>query len=209
MRHLIYAYGYPALFVLAFLEVAYVPVSSEVILVSAGILAGSHRLSLLPSMVVALAGETSGATAAYVVALKGGRAFFQRWGRYLLVSERDLERVEGWFARRGALSVFVSRVLPLIRCFGSFPAGVARVPLTRFVVLSAAGSAVWIVALTLVGYGVGRALRHQIDTVLSSLGYGLAVVAAGVVALFFAHRFIEYRRELRRREVNSASQDLS
>jgi membrane protein DedA with SNARE-associated domain len=159
------AVGYAGLFVAMTLESAMVPLPSELILPFAGFLV-SDRTQLEPisgrpwdfwtAVVVGTAGNTTGSVIAYAIGRYGGRPFLDRYGRYLLVREHDLELADRFFQRWGAATAFVSRLVPIVRTFISFPAGVARMPFARFVAYSTAGALPWSIALVWAGEQLGR-----------------------------------------------------
>jgi membrane protein DedA with SNARE-associated domain len=97
-----------------------------------------------------------GSLVAYWVGMYGGRPFIEKYGKYILLSRHDLDIADRWFAKHGEVIVFVSRLLPAIRTFIAFPAGVARMNLTRFVIYTFAGSLPWCLALAYVGQKLGE-----------------------------------------------------
>jgi membrane protein DedA with SNARE-associated domain len=108
---------------------------------------------------VAIAGAVGcvlGSLVAYWVGMYGGRPFIEKYGRYILLSRHDLDIADRWFAKYGEVIVFVSRLLPAIRTFIAFPAGVARMNLTRFVIYTFAGSLPWCLGLAYVGQKLGE-----------------------------------------------------
>jgi membrane protein DedA with SNARE-associated domain len=162
----------------------------------AGYLASTGRLNLVAVILLATAGETVGAYISYVVGRTGGRAFVDRFGRYVLLSHADLDRAEHWFERRGEWSVAVGRVVPLVRTFIAFPAGVAEMAPVRFGLLTAAGSLVWIGALAGAGDALGNRwnrLTHGFDTA----GYVIAAFVVIAIAAFLLHRLRQVRAERR------------
>ncbi|MDW5562775.1 MAG: DedA family protein [Methanomassiliicoccus sp.] len=160
---LIQATGYPGIVMLMALESMCLPVPSEVVLPFAGALVSLGRLSitgdtLIDSLLVAVAGTigcTIGSTLAYLVGLKGGRPFIIKYGRYVRMNEKHLDLAECWFHKYGDWAVFGSRLLPVVRTFISLPAGIARMPFKRFVLLSAVGSLPWCLLLTYIGVVLG------------------------------------------------------
>jgi membrane protein DedA with SNARE-associated domain len=138
-------------------------------------------------------GELVGAYVAWWIGRRGARPFIDRWGRYLLLSHRDLDRAEAWYHRHPRWGVFGSRLLPVIRNFVAVPAGVAEVPAVRFGVLTLAGSLVWDGAMAGIGYGAAshwKSITHG----FSDAGYVLgAIVVLGIVVVV-AHRVRSYRR---------------
>ncbi|MGC8511979.1 MAG: DedA family protein [Acidimicrobiales bacterium] len=184
--------GYTAIFVLSILQSACVPTSSELTLGFAGVLAAEGKLNLAAVILVGAAGEVIGAYIAWIVGRYGGRAFVDRYGRYILLSHRDLDRAERWYARHERWGVFASRLLPVIRNFVALPAGVAEVPLVRFGILTAAGSLLWDGAMALIGYQVGSSYQKIMHGV-SYAGYVIAVVVVAAVAFVLWHRWQSYR----------------
>ena len=160
--------GYGGIVLLMAIESACIPLPSEVIMPFAGALtlewiaAQNHRPPL-NLFLVALAGAIGcvlGSALAYGVGATGGREAAFRYGRYVLLRRRDLERAERWFARKGAVVVFASRLLPVVRTFISLPAGVARMPLVPFLTLTFLGSLPWCLALAWLGVLVGGNLER-------------------------------------------------
>ncbi|HZU73286.1 MAG TPA: DedA family protein [Acidimicrobiales bacterium] len=184
--------GYVAIFLLSVLQSCCVPTSSELTLGFGGVLAAEGRLSLPGVILAGAAGEVVGAYVAWFIGRTGGRAFVDRFGRYILLSHHDLDRAEEWYHRHERWGVFGSRLLPVIRNFVAVPAGMAEVPLVRFGILTAAGSLIWDGAMAGIGYGVGghwRAVMHD----FSYAGYLLAAVAVAAIAIVILHRYRSYR----------------
>ncbi len=184
--------GYTAIFVLSILQSACVPTSSELTLGFAGVLAAEGKLNLEAVILVGVAGEVIGAYIAWLVGRFWGRAFVDRYGRYILLSHRDLDRAERWYSRHERWGVFGSRLLPVVRNFVALPAGVAEVPLVRFGVLTAAGSLLWDGAMALIGYEVGGSYQKIMHGV-SYAGYLIGVVVVAAIAFVFWHRWQAYR----------------
>ncbi|MGH8988286.1 MAG: VTT domain-containing protein [Acidimicrobiales bacterium] len=184
--------GYGAIFVLCVLQSCCVPTSSELTLGFAGALAAQGKLSIAGVIVAGTLGEVVGAYIAWVVGRYAGRAAVDRFGKYLLLSHRDLDRAEAWYDRHRRFGVFGSRLLPVIRNFVALPAGIAEVPLVRFGVLTAAGSLLWDGAWAGIGYGVGVHWR-SIASGFGDAGYVLAAVAVVAIAFAVLHRYRSYK----------------
>ena len=184
--------GYLAVFFLSILQSCCVPTSSELTLGFAGVLAYEGRLSLPGAILAGVAGEIIGAYIAWLIGRSVGRSFVDRYGRYLLLSHKDLDRAEAWYARHPRSGVFGSRLLPVVRNFVALPAGVAEVPLVRFGILTALGSLVWDSAMALIGYGVGSQW-HAVMHGLSDAGYVLGAIVVAAVAVFLVHRYRSYK----------------
>jgi membrane protein DedA with SNARE-associated domain len=190
--HFVQSGTYAAVFILSVLQSCCVPTSSELTLGFAGVLASEHHVSLPGVIVVAVVGEVVGAYVAWTVGRWGGRAFVDRFGKYVLLSHHDLDRAEAWYKRHDRFGVFGSRLLPVIRNFVGVPAGIAEVPLVRFGLLTAAGSAIWLTAFALIGYEVGnhwKSIAHG----FGDIGYVLAALAVAVIVFGVYHRYRSYR----------------
>ena len=178
---LISAAGYAGIVVLMAIESACIPLPSEIIMPFAGYLVSVGQMSLIGAATAGAIGCNVGSTIAYVVAAKGGRAAFERWGSYVLISPADMDRAERFFQRYGAITVFVGRLLPVVRTFIAFPAGLARMPMLKFQVYTFLGSWPWCFALAYVGFVLGD--RWHSDTALRNFFHRFdAVIAVVIVA---------------------------
>lgn len=178
------------------LESIFPPIPSEVVLPLAGFVAGRGDASFTLMVVGATAGSVAGAWVLYGLAAWIGEArlhrFIARYGRWFGLKVSDLERAERWFDRRAGTAVFLGRCVPLIRSIVSVPAGFRRMPLGRFTLLTALGSAVWNVALI----GAGALLGDRWEEVGSVVGVLQTAVVLGVVgglAWFVWVRFVRPR----------------
>jgi membrane protein DedA with SNARE-associated domain len=190
------ATGYFGVMILMAIESACIPLPSEVIMPFAGYLVSIGQFSLVGAATMGALGCNVGSTVAYFVAAHGGRKVFERWGAYVLISSAELDRAEEFFARYGAITVFVGRLLPVVRTFIAFPAGLARMPMLKFQVYTFVGSWPWCFGLAYIGYVLGarwnsdptfRSLFHQFDVVI------VVVLAAGL-GWFVWMRLRESRR---------------
>jgi membrane protein DedA with SNARE-associated domain len=193
VTNLVASSGYVAIFVLSILQSCCVPTSSELTLGFAGVLAAQGKLSLPAVIVVGASGEIVGAYVAWVIGRFGGRAFVERYGKYVLMSTHDLDRAQAWYERHERWGVFASRLLPVIRNFVAVPAGVAEVPLVSFGVLTALGSLVWDAAMAFIGYEIGGSWRSVMKG-FSDAGYLLAAAAVIAIAFVIWHRWRAYHR---------------
>lgn len=184
--------GYAAVFVLCALQSCCFPTSSELTLGFAGVLAAQGKLNLAVVIVVAVLGEVVGAYAAWVIGRFGGRAVVDRFGKYVLLSHRDLDRAEAWYQRHQRFGVLGSRLLPVIRNFVALPAGIAEVPLLRFGILTALGSLVWDAAMASIGYGVGTHWHSIVDG-FSDAGYVLGALVVVAIVFGVVHRYRRYK----------------
>lgn len=151
------ASGYAGVALLMALESACVPLPSEIIMPFSGYLVHTGQLALIGVAIAGAIGCNVGSAVAYWIGALGGRPFIARYGRFVLLDHRDLDRAERFFARYGGITVFVGRLLPIIRTFIALPAGIARMSQVRFHVYTFIGSLPWCYALAYVGMRLGQA----------------------------------------------------
>jgi membrane protein DedA with SNARE-associated domain len=184
--------GYLGVVGLMALESACVPIPSEVIMPFAGYLASTGRFNILLVAVAGAVGCNLGSTIAYAVGAYGGRPFVEKWGRYLLIGHSELDRVDRFFVKYGALAVFVGRLLPVIRTFISLPAGIARMPVWKFQLYSFAGSLPWCLALAYIGVVLGEAWDKT--PWMHELMHGADIAVVVAIALLIAWHVWRSRR---------------
>jgi membrane protein DedA with SNARE-associated domain len=189
------AVGYIGVMVAMAIESAMIPLPSELILPYAGFLVSDpSQLEPLTRVqwnywivvIVATVGNTIGSVIGYAIGARGGRPFLERYGRYLLIRPHEIELADRFFDRYGAATAFFSRLLPIVRTFISFPAGVARMPLGKFIFYSSAGALPWSMALVFAGERLGADwtdIRHALQPF--DLLIAVAVVAAVVLFVWW------------------------
>ena len=174
-----------------------------------GYLVSTGQMNLWAVAVAGAVGCVLGSLIAYWVGMYGGRPLIERYGRYILLSRHDLDLADRWFAKYGEMIVFVSRLLPAIRTFIAFPAGVARMNLTKFVIYTFAGSLPWCLGLAYVGQKLGEQWNrddtlktwfHRFDFVIGILGV-LAVA-------WWIWRHIKHSRAYTEKEIKTGSAPL-
>ncbi|MBI2764036.1 MAG: DedA family protein [Chloroflexi bacterium] len=174
------------------IESAMIPLPSELILPYAGFLVSDSRavepLTRGPwefwiVVIAATIGNTIGSLVGYAIGAWGGRPFLERWGRYLLIRPHEIELADRFFQKYGPATAFFSRLLPIVRTFISFPAGVARMPLGAFIAFSTAGAFLWSVLLVFAGRQLGENWV-EIRRALQPFDLAIAVLVVGGVALF-------------------------
>jgi membrane protein DedA with SNARE-associated domain len=185
---------YAALILFGFLEAACIPIPSEVTFGFAGVLAYQGHLNLALVIIIGSLAELAGSYASYAVGRRGGKPLVQKWGRYVLVTQGDVDRAERFLAGRGAWAIAVGRMLPFIRAFTSIVAGLVRVPAARFGVLSLIGTVIYATVLSLIGYEVGHAWG-SINHGLTIATYILVAVVVIVIVGFVVYRLRQFRRE--------------
>src|ERR1700733_1471425 len=147
--------GYFAVIVLMAIQSACIPIPSEVIMPLAGYALAHSQWDLIILATVASLASNLGSIPAYWVGARGGRPMVERYGSYLLLSRHDLDRVDHFFARFGSVAVLIGRMLPIIRTFIAFPAGVAKMNQLRFHLYTFVGSWPWCYALAYFGMKLG------------------------------------------------------
>jgi membrane protein DedA with SNARE-associated domain len=185
---------YAALILFGFLEAACIPIPSEVTFGFAGVLAYQGHLNLVLVIIIGSLAELAGSYASYAVGRVGGKPLVQKWGRYVLVTQGDVDRAERFLAGRGAWAISVGRMLPFIRAFTSIVAGLVRVPAARFGVFSLIGTAIYATVLSLIGYEVGHAW-NSINHGLTIATYILVAIVVIVIVGFVVYRLRQFRRE--------------
>jgi membrane protein DedA with SNARE-associated domain len=186
--------GLAAVFLFGFLEACCIPIPSEITFGFAGVLAGEGRLNIVAVIIVGTIAELLGSFVAYTVGRVGERPLVHKFGRYLLITHADIDRAERFFAGRGAWALPVGRCLPVVRTFVSIVAGFIEMPVLLFGVLSLVGTAVWVTAISLIGYSLSstwQSIAHGI----ALAGYGIAAVAIIAIVALVMYRLREVRKE--------------
>jgi membrane protein DedA with SNARE-associated domain len=148
--------GYWGVFILSALESAAIPIPSEVVVPFSGFLAFSGIFSFWGVVFVATIANLAGSLILFIIGKRGGRWILEKYGFYILIHKRDLEKADEWFIKYGIKTVFFSRLLPVIRTFISLPAGVARMNIWKFSIFTFLGALPWNFALALIGYKTGE-----------------------------------------------------
>jgi membrane protein DedA with SNARE-associated domain len=148
--------GYGGVVLLMAIESACIPLPSEIIMPFAGFLVFKGELLLWAVAVAGAVGCVLGSIPAYYLGMFGGRPLVEKYGKYVLISHRDLDMADRWFARHGEIIIFVARLLPAVRTFIAFPAGVARMHLPKFIAYTFIGSLIWCYLLAYAGMKLGE-----------------------------------------------------
>jgi len=195
VSNFIATYGLVAVFALMVFESCGFPFPSEVVMPTGGLLAATGHMpgGLVAVIVAGAVANLVGSLIAYGVAARFGEPLLLGPGRYVGIRRHHLEMADGWFRRWGLPAVLIGRVLPVIRTYISFPAGLARIDLTRFSVLTFAGALPWCAALAIVGYVLGR----NYDRISGPLEKAALVIALVVVVAVVVW-YVRGRRETSR-----------
>lgn len=190
------ATGYLGILILMAIESACIPLPSEIIMPFAGYLVSTGQFNLILAATAGALGCNLGSIVAYEVGKRGGRPLIERWGRFVLIGPGELDAADRFFARWGSIAVLIGRLLPVIRSFIAFPAGIARMPLGKFHLYTFIGSWPWCFGLAWLGMVLGdrwdsdprlKAAFHSADAVI------LAVLVLGTIA-YITHRWRGVRR---------------
>ncbi|MEI6499118.1 MAG: DedA family protein [bacterium] len=171
--------GYFGVFILMLVESCGVLMPSEVIMPFSGFLVADGRLNFWGVALLGAFGNLVGSLLAYWIGYRGGRPLIEKYGRYILITKHDLNLADKWFAKHGELTVFFGRLLPVVRTFISFPAGISKMNLIKFSLYTFAGALPWCILFTYLGVKMGsnweniRASLHNFDM---SIGILLVVI---------------------------------
>ena len=147
--------GFLGIFIMMFLESSFFPFPSEVVMIPAGYLAYKGEMNIYIAIVVGILGSLAGALFNYYLAIKFGRKFLIKYGKYFFIKEPTIVKMEEFFKSHGHISTFSGRLIPAVRQYISFPAGLARMNLFIFCIYTSLGAGIWVIILTLLGYFLG------------------------------------------------------
>jgi len=191
VRHVYQVIGWPGVVLLMVIESACIPLPSEIIMPLSGWMLIADRGLGVGYIVLAgfcgAVGNVVGSVIAYWVGAWGGRPFLNRYGKYFLISQHDIELADRWFDRYGDRIMFFSRLLPIVRTFISFPAGIARMNMGRFLLYSFLGSLLWSTGLAYGGYILGQNWEH-IREVIRPFDIPILVIFLVLVVIFVSRR---------------------
>ncbi len=172
--------GYAGIFIMMFLESSFFPFPSEVVMIPAGYLAYKGEMNIYLVVLFGILGSLAGALFNYYFAIKLGRVFLMKYGKYILISEETIERMEEFFKKHGHISTFSGRLIPVVRQYISLPAGLARMNLFVFSLYTSLGAGIWVIILTLLGYFLGGnedLIKEYLHTIIIVILILLAILA--------------------------------
>lgn len=180
------ATSYPGVFLLMVLESMVFPVPSEAVMPFAGFLIVTGQFTFTGVIIASTLGSIVGSLASYAMGFYGGKPFIKRFGKYLLLDAHDLEITERFFAKRGELTIFIARFVPVIRHMISIPAGLGKMNIWKFIIYTVLGAGLWNSFLTYVGFKLKEnweevmTYSHTIDIVV--------VAVLGIAFLYYAYK---------------------
>lgn len=192
--HFVESFGYFGIFIMTFVESSFVPVPAEITMIPAGYLVHEGKMSFIGVLLASTGGTVAGAYFNYWIALKYGRNLLLHYGKYFFLTEEKLKKIDIYFVEHGAISVFTGRMLPGIKHYISFPAGLARMNTNRFLMYTALGGGIWMFILLLTGYLIG-ANKHLLDENLIYVKLGVFAAMITLIAVYILYR--RYRKKNR------------
>ncbi len=155
MIDLIESLGYLGIFLMTLVEGSFIPIPSEITIIPAGYLVAKGKFTLINVMFWSLSGTIAGVFISYFTAYYFGRNLLMRYGKYIFIDSSKLSKIEAFFMKHGHISVFIGRILPGLKHFISFPAGLARMDIKLFSIYSICGATLWVSILVFIGYSIG------------------------------------------------------
>jgi len=187
----VHTLGYPGIFIMSFLESTFVPIPSEITMIPAGYLVQQGHMSMFWVLLASITGTIGGALANYFIAYYYGRRFLYAFGKYFFFGHDKMEKLDRFFASHGEISTFTGRLVPGLRHFISFPAGLAHMDLKKFCLYTGAGGALWMATLVGVGYVIGG----NKEEIRRYMPYVTAVAISAVVAMITFYMWHHRRRK--------------
>lgn len=191
VQQVVFDLGYTGLFILIVLESTMVPVPSLLVMPFAGFLASRGDFSLPVILAINSGGALTGSLLSYWLGAAGGKPLLLRYGKYIFVRAKDIEKTEDYFARHGGKTIFIGRFLPVVRHLISIPAGIARMPIVPFSALTVAGASLWGGGLMVLGYWLGEnwepvvTKAKRFDLVIA---VGMVLVIVALAVRFYVQR---------------------
>lgn len=198
--------GYAGVFVLMILESMVFPIPSEAVMPFAGFLIETGTFTFTGVILASTLGSIVGSLLSYWIGQYGGKPFIAKYGKYLLLDERDLAFTESFFAKRGEITIFVSRFIPVVRHLISIPAGIGQMSMPKFLLYTILGAGMWNAILTVAGYYLKQnwdaimEYSHAVDIVV--------VVLLGLAVAFFVYKHLGRARKRRSAGPNGSKEPL-
>lgn len=185
----IHAMGYYGIMLMMGIESACIPLPSEIIMPFGGYLVFKDpaRFNIWMMATAGAFGCVLGSAVAYWAGQYGGRPFVMKYGKYMLVREKDLDKADAWFAKYGEVAIFFSRLLPVVRTFISFPAGISKMKFWRFLLYTFIGSFPWCLGLAYLGMIFGKEWETKLKGYFHGADAVIVAVIAVMIALYIYH----------------------
>ena len=189
VAELVNSFGYIGIFIMTFVESTFVPIPAEVTLIPAGYLVHKGEMNFYMVWFVSTLGTLCGSLFNYFIAASAGRQILLKYGRYMFINNTKLKKIEYFFDQHGAISLFIGRLLPGIKHFISFPAGLAKMDLKVFSLYTALGGAIWCFILIFLGYAIGKN-EHLIAKYLKQINFIIVVAISFLIAFYIWRRSV-------------------
>jgi len=194
---IITALSYPGIALVMFAENLFPPIPSELVMPFAGFIVGKGEMNLVAVLLAGTIGAVLGALALYYIGMWADetiiRRFIRRYGKFFFISEADIDKTLGFFAKYGEIVVFTGRLIPLVRSLISIPAGMNRMPMGRFLLWTTFGSLIWNGLLTYAGIVLGSQWENVLGLVDRYEKVALGIIALGLI-WFVVNRMLKVRR---------------
>jgi membrane protein DedA with SNARE-associated domain len=184
--------GYFGTFFCMTIEGACIPLPSEIILTFSGFLVSTGRFNFALAALAGAMGNLFGSTIMYFVGLKGGHPFFEKYGKYFLISHADMQNAEKWFAKYGDKTVFFSQLLPVLRTYISLPSGILEIKYRLFALYTFLGALLWSTFLVFIGMKFGEHWM-EIEAYFQKFNLLISLAVVGVVGFFIYHQVKKIR----------------
>jgi len=178
--------GYAGIFIMMFLESSFFPFPSEVVMIPAGYLAFKGEMNIYLAIGVGILGSVTGALFNYYLAMKFGRKFLLKYGKYFFLKEDSLDKLERFFQKHGEVSTLNGRLIPGIRQYISLPAGLSRMSVWKFSAYTALGAGIWVVVLAGLGYFLGS--NEAMIKEYLHMATMIALLCVAFITLFYVVR---------------------
>jgi membrane protein DedA with SNARE-associated domain len=180
--------GYFGIFLLVTIESSFIPFPSEIVMIPAGYLASIGKLNIYIAIILGILGSIFGALINYFIAYKFGRTFLHKHAKWFFTSEQSLNKMEKFFYDNGAITTSFGRLIPVVRQYISFPAGLSKMPITEFVFYTGLGAGIWVTILTCLGYFLGNIAKAL--ALSNVLGIALSVIIALIIISYIVYKWI-------------------
>jgi membrane protein DedA with SNARE-associated domain len=178
--------GYLGIFIMTVVEGTLIPIPNEITMIPAGYLVANGKMKLIWVILAGVVGNLVGGLITYYIAYNYGRNLLAKYGKYLFFTEAKLAKVEQFFAKHGPISIAIGRIMPGLKHFISFPAGLAKMDLRLFTIFTIIGGGIWIILLVLLGYFLGDN-EAIIGDYLKKFQWIIIAIVFGIIALYWLY----------------------